>query len=189
MKRKHNELSSLAVKSLVCEEADEHAGLPILWHGQEVGEIGPIEPLPEYVRQEPYSLPQGFHWVTLTSNDIEEVAKFASNGAAEVYDTNGDYELNAQMMEYYFTYPTTRSEWQFGIQTTNGKLVGLILGVPRHIYIDKEIKFIQIIFYSHKKYKNKRLRYILIKELVRRANLAKIDQLILNIGHGSLFKL
>ena len=47
MKRKHDELSSLAVKSLVCEEADEFAGLPILWRGQEVGEVGPIEPLPD----------------------------------------------------------------------------------------------------------------------------------------------
>ena len=46
MKRKHDELSLLAVKSLVCEEADEYAGLPILWRGQEVGEVGPIEPLP-----------------------------------------------------------------------------------------------------------------------------------------------
>ena len=188
MKRKHDELSSLAVKSLVCEEADEYAGLPVLWRGQEVGEVGPIEPLPEHVRQEPYSLPQGFHWVTLTSNDIEELAKFAGNStsAAEVYGTNGDHEINAQMMDYYLTYPTTRSEWQFGIQTTNGKLVGFILGVPRCIYIEKQIKFFQPIVHCHKKYKNKRLRYILIKELVRRANLAKINQLI--FGDGSLFK-
>ena len=73
MKRKHDELSSLAVKSLVCEVADRYAGLPILWCGQEVGEVGPIEPLPEHVRQEPYSLPQGFQWVTLSSSDVEEV--------------------------------------------------------------------------------------------------------------------
>ena len=49
------------------------------------------------------------------------------------------------MMDYYFTYPNTRSEWQFGIQTTNGKLVSLILGFPRRIHIEKEIKFIQVI--------------------------------------------
>ena len=89
-------------------------------------------------------------------------------------------------MEYHFIYPTTRSEWQFGIQTTNGKLVGLILGVPRHIHIKKGIKFLQVIVHCHKKYKNKRLRYILIKEFVRRANLAKINQLI--FIDDSLFK-
>ena len=186
MKRKHDELSSLAVKSLVCGEADELEGLPILWHGQEVGEIGPIEPLPEHVRQEPYSLPQGFHWVTLTSNDVKEMAKFATDSATEVYGTKGNRELNAQMMDSYFTYPTTRSEWQFSIQTTNGKLVGLILGFPRRIHFEKEINFIQVKIHCHKKYMKKRLRYILIKELVRRANLAKVNQLI--FGYGSLFK-
>ena len=83
MKRKHDELSSLAVKSLVCEEADEHAGLPILWHGQEVEEVGPIEPLPEHVRQEPYSLPQGFHWVTVNSSNVQEVVKFINKCSKE----------------------------------------------------------------------------------------------------------
>ena len=78
MKRKHDELSSLAVKSLVCEVADESAGLPFMWHGQEVVEVGPIEPLPEHIRHKPYSLPQGFQWVTLSSSDIdtEKIVKF-----------------------------------------------------------------------------------------------------------------
>jgi len=73
MKTKHDELSSLAVKSLVYEVADEVVGLPFLRCGQEVGEVGHIKPLPEHVRQEPYSLPQGFQWVTLSSSDVEEV--------------------------------------------------------------------------------------------------------------------
>ena len=34
MKRKHDELSSLAVTSLACEEADEYACIPILWRGR-----------------------------------------------------------------------------------------------------------------------------------------------------------
>ena len=190
MKRKHDELSSLAVKSLVCEEADEIAGLPILWHGQEVGEVGPIEPLPEHVRQEPYSLPQGFHWVTLTSNNIEEVAKFFSKCDAEMYGINHDhiYKFSTyhDNINYYFTHPSARSEWQFGVQTTNGKLVGFILGIPKHIHIEKEITFIQVRVKCRKKYMYKRLRYILIKELVRRANLTKINQLI--FGHSYLFK-
>ena len=92
-------------------------------------------------------------------------------------------------MNYQFTYPNTRSKWHVGIQTTNGKLVGFILGFPRRIHIDKEIKFIQMIVHCHKKYIYKRMRYILIKELTRRANLAKINQLmVFGIGHGSFFK-
>ena len=58
IKKNRDKLSLLAVESLVCNDADDFAGLPILWRGQEVG---PIEPLPEHVRQEPYSLPKGFH--------------------------------------------------------------------------------------------------------------------------------
>ena len=76
VKKNYDMLSSLGVESLVCKVADEYAGLPILWRGQEVGEVGPIEPLPEHVRQEPYSLPQGFHWVALSFNNREEVVKF-----------------------------------------------------------------------------------------------------------------
>ena len=181
MKRKHDELSSLAVKSLVCKTADEYVGLPILWSGQEVGEVGPIEPLPEHVRQEPYSLPQGFHWVTLTSNDIEEVAKFTNKFDAEMYGINHGHKRITQMIDYYFSYPSARSEWQFGIQTANDKLVGFILGIPKHIHIEKEMKtVIDVIIRCHKKYVYKRLTYVLIKEFVRRANLAKLNQLIVS---------
>ena len=42
------------------------------------------------------------------------------------------------MIKYYITHPSTRSEWQFGVQTTNGKLVGFILGIPKHVYIEKK---------------------------------------------------
>ena len=122
MKRKHDELSSLAIKSLVCEEADKYAGLSILWHGQEVGEVGPIEPLPEHVRQEPYSLPQGFHWVTLRSNNVEEVIKFSTKHRKGMTDA---YTFN-----FYTQHPNTRTEWQFSIKTTNGKLVAVVLAYP-----------------------------------------------------------
>ena len=188
MKRKHDELSLLAVKSLVCEVADEYAGLPILWRGQEVGEVGPIEPLPEHVRQEPYSLPQGFYWVTLTNNDIEEVAKFACKCDAELHSLHFDHKFRTHFIGYYITHPSTRSEWQLGVRTTNGKLVGFILGVPKRVHIENEkIKtFIDVEVKCHKKYNNKRLRYILIKEFVRRANLAKINHLV--FIQGSLFK-
>ena len=193
MKRKHDELSSLAIKSLVCVEANEFAGLPILWHGQEVGEVGPIEPLPEHVRQEPYSLPQGFHWVTLTSSNIEEIVKFASKCNSEVHGTgyDQDHKVCTRLFSYYFTAPSARSEWQFGIRTNNGKLVGFILGFPKHIHIKNENikRFIQMVIRCHKKYIYKRLQYILIKELVRRANLAKINQFSFNIQYNhSLFK-
>ena len=179
MKRKHDELPLLAVKSLVCKVADEYAGLPILWRGQEVGEVGPIEPLPEHVRQEPYSLPQGFQWVTLSSSNVEEVARFIRKYRNEMQSLTNEYIM--QSINYFVTHPNARSEWQFGIQATGGKLVGTILTAPKHIHIEKEIKvFIMPSITCHTKHRNKRLKYMLIKELVRRANLYKINQLILS---------
>ena len=71
MKNNRDTLSSSAIKSLVCREGDKYAGLPILWNGQEVNEIGSIEPLPEHARQEPCSLPQGFQWVALSNSDVD----------------------------------------------------------------------------------------------------------------------
>ena len=178
MKRKHDKLSSLAVESLVCEEADEYVGLPILWHGQEVGEVGPIEPLPEHVRQEPYSLPQGFHWVTLSSIDVEEVVKFIKKYRGGIKNMSKEYVICN--VNYFITYPNARSEWQFGIKATDGKLVGVVLAISKHIHIEKETKiFIMASITIHKRYHNKRMIYMLTKELVRRANLFKINQLIL----------
>ena len=181
MKRKHDELSSLAVKSLVCEEADELVGLPILWRGQEVGEVGPIEPLPEHVRQEPYSLPQGFQWVPLSSSNVEEVVKFMNKCTTEIFGTTCGYK-SKDLINHCLTYPNTRNEWQFGIQSTGGKLVGIVLSIPKHICIKKEIKvFLEVTkIKCQKKYKNKRLMYILTKELMRRASFSKIYQLILH---------
>ena len=179
MKRKHDELSSLAVKSLVCKEADEFAGIPILWRGQEVGEVGPIEPLPEHVRKEPYSLPQGFHWATLSSSIFEDVVKFTKKYRSSMTNVAKEYVMH--IVNYFITYPNARSEWQFGIQAIDGKLVGTVLAIPKHIHIEKETKvFIMALITIHKKYQNKRMIYMLIKELVRRANLLKINQLILH---------
>ena len=116
MKKKHDLLLSLSVTSLVCREADECAGLPILWRGQQIDEVGPIEPLPEHVRQEPYSLPQGFQWITLRNNDIEKVIKFGIQQGSSF--TPGQVYVA-------FSHPTAKSDWRFGIKTINGKLIAV----------------------------------------------------------------
>jgi len=153
----------------VCEEADKLAGLPYLWSGQEVGEVGPIEPLPEHVRQEPYSLPQGFHWVTLGSSDVEEVVKFANK--------QGALQINNITCLHSITHPHTRSEWQFGIRVNNGKLVGVVLAFPLCINVGLvSVNCVCPLMFNHIKYRNKRMMYILNKELQRRINFYRINQ-------------
>ena len=172
MKRKHDELSSLAVKSLVCEVVDPYAGLPYLWHGQEVGEVGPFEPLPEYVRQEPYSLPQGFQWVALSSSDVKEMVKLGS----KLIHTTSAYLL------FFMKHPHTRSEWQFGIRASNGKLIGVVLAYPVCMRIGGVlVKCVFPTIFSCSKYWKNRLCYMLLKELQRRIALSKINQFVISI--------
>ena len=53
------------------------------------------------------------------------------------------------------------------------------MAIPIHIHIENETKvFIMTSITVHKRYRNKRMIYILTKELVRRVNLFKINQLI-----------
>ena len=183
MKRKHDEFSSLAVKSLVCEKVDDVVGLPILWRGQEVGEVGPIEPLPEHVRQEPYSLPQGFQWVSLGSNNYEEISVFC-------YRSTSGHSISIDSFHYVITHPHTRSEWQFGIRTTNGKLVGVVLAYPVCMSIGGvSVMCVHPYIIYPKKYSTKRMWYMLFKELQRRTGLSNINQCICSISStDTLFK-
>ena len=177
IKKNIDKLPSLAIKSLVCKEADKYAGLPILWRGQEVGEVGPIEPLPEHVRREPYSLPQGFHWVTLSSS--EEVVKFMNKHTG--------LGVNNTPYKFVTMHPNTKDEWQFGIRTTNGELVGVVLAYPACISIGGvSIACVNQFLIDHQKYTDKRLWYVLIKELMRRVNLYNINNLIMMQNYSVL---
>ena len=172
VKKNFGMLSSLGVESLVSKVANELAGLPILWCGQEVGEVGPIEPLPEHVRQEPYSLPQGFQWVPLSFNDCEEVVKFIKKYSNIFIDNTAIYISTM--------HPNTKDEWQFGVRATNGTLVGVVLAHPVCISIGGvSITCMNQFIVHHLKYANKRLWYVLIKELIRRVNLCNINHLVL----------
>ena len=179
MESKRHDLSSLAVQSLDCEEANKYTNLPFLWCGQQVGEYGYIKPLPEHVRKEPYTLPQGYQWVGLNSSDAKEVIKFCKGS-----------ELNLDAAKFHFitAHPHTSSEWQFSIRSTNGKLLGIVLAYPVCMSIGgASVSCVCPTLYYHKKYQNKRLLYMLFKELQRRANLHGIDQFVY-IGNIAVLK-
>ena len=69
-------------------------------------------------------------------------------------------------------HPDTKNEWQFGIKTTNGKIVGMVLAYPASISI-KGVPLTCIRPYAlhHPKYNGKRMWYMLNKELLRRASI------------------
>jgi len=179
MQRKHDLLSSLAITSLVCEEADKFVGLPLLWRGQEVNEVGPIERQPEHVRQEPYSLPQGFQWITFSRNDIKLIVKFG---------VRQNHPITHEEVYMALSHPTAKSDWKFGIRASNGNLVAVVLAVPVCLSIQEiSVQSVHPKIFGHRKYHNKRLLYILYKELARRINICNINQMIMS-GYGYILK-
>ena len=176
IKKNQDKLSSLSVESLICEEADEFAGLPILWRGQEVGEAGSIEPLPEhvYVIQEQCSLAQGLQWVTLSSSsDVQ--------GLIKLDDTC------SHLISFIFMYPNTKNEWQFGIRTTRGELIALVLAYALYINVGEvSLTCMDVLTCYDPKYNGKPMFYALIKEIMRRANLHNINHQLIYKHHGVL---
>ena len=73
----------------------------------------------------------------------------------------------SDVVNYIIMYPNAKNEWQFGIRTTNGKLVGVMLAFPVCVSIGGvSITCAYPLIANHPKYSNKRLWYVLIKELL-----------------------
>ena len=116
VKKNHNKLSSLAVKSLVCKEADKFVVLPIFWYKQEIVEVGYFHSLPEQSIQGPYTIPQ--RRITLSNSTL----------AAELYSRYETIGLKNMiywcqfMINSYLTL-VNKYDWQFSIHASDSKLV------------------------------------------------------------------
>ena len=102
---------------------------------------------------------------------------------------HNNLDFNNNGINYVTMHPNTKDEWQFGIRTTNGKLVAVVLACAVCINI-RGVSLICMNQFSvnHQKYNNKRLWFVLIKELMRRVNLYNINSFILNIQGSSILK-
>ena len=81
LKKKRAVLSSQAISQLSIPNAIKWTGLPVKWIGQELGQIGPIEPLTDKVQKQPYLLPRGYEW-TCVHREIDETCKETDHSAA-----------------------------------------------------------------------------------------------------------
>ena len=63
LKKKQAQLPPKGITLLSIHETEKFEGLPFLWRGQEIKQIGPIEPLPQQVEHKPIPLPEGLQWV------------------------------------------------------------------------------------------------------------------------------
>ena len=68
----HSQLSLEAIRYMSVPEMKLWEGLPLLFPGQDMGEVGPIS---TDVRDEPYPLPQGFEWCIVDFSNLDEITQ------------------------------------------------------------------------------------------------------------------
>ena len=109
-------------------EMEKWEGLPFLWHGQDIGKVGPIE-LSRHVRHDPYPLPQGFEWSFLDPNDTNDVIQLYRNNDPSV-------PIPKNFLKSIISSPLYRKGCLLGIRLSSSKkLVWLITATPYSIRV------------------------------------------------------
>ncbi|XP_069815578.1 glycylpeptide N-tetradecanoyltransferase 2 [Dendropsophus ebraccatus] len=149
---------------------------------------GAIEPDKDNIRQEPYSLPQGFMWDTLDLSNAEvlkELYTLLNENYVEDDDNMFRFDYSPEFLQWALRPPGWLSQWHCGVRvSSNKKLVGFISAVPATIRIyDTVKKMVEINFLCvHKKLRSKRVAPVLIREITRRVNLEGIFQAVYTAG-------
>jgi len=126
LKKLHPQLSLQAINYMSIPEMKRWVGLPFLFRGQEIGEIGPIETLSS-VRHKPYPLPPGFEWSVLNSSNFDEVIQLFA-------DTN--FSLSKSYFEWFISCPQFKKGCFLGIRLCSSKkLMSFTLCTPYNIRV------------------------------------------------------
>ncbi len=157
------------------------------------------------LRQEPYTLPAGFHWDTLNLDDplvvsqlesesrnmlialfqLKELYVLLNENYVEDDDNMFRFDYSPEFLRWALQPPDSLREWHVGVRVTKSKkLFGFISAVPAHIRVyDKTTKMVEINFLCvHKKLRSKRLAPVLIREITRRVNCRGIFQAVFTAG-------
>ncbi|XP_030250182.1 glycylpeptide N-tetradecanoyltransferase 2 isoform X2 [Sparus aurata] len=149
---------------------------------------GPIEADKENIRQEPYSLPQGFMWDTLDLSNadvLKELYTLLNENYVEDDDNMFRFDYSPNFLKWALRPPGWLPQWHCGVRvSSNKKLVGFISAIPADIRIYDTLKrMVEINFLCvHKKLRSKRVAPVLIREITRRVNLEGIFQAVYTAG-------
>ncbi|XP_028326106.1 glycylpeptide N-tetradecanoyltransferase 2 [Gouania willdenowi] len=149
---------------------------------------GAIEADKENIRQEPYSLPQGFMWDTLDLSNadvLKELYTLLNENYVEDDDNMFRFDYSPSFLKWALRPPGWLPQWHCGVRvSSNKKLVGFISAIPADIRIyDTLKKMVEINFLCvHKKLRSKRVAPVLIREITRRVNLEGIFQAVYTAG-------
>uniref|UniRef100_A0A3B3HZ16 Glycylpeptide N-tetradecanoyltransferase n=1 Tax=Oryzias latipes TaxID=8090 RepID=A0A3B3HZ16_ORYLA len=143
---------------------------------------GPIEGIEASVRDEPYTLPQGFSWDTLDLSNPFVVRYFLET--PHISSNYPGKKKHLKVCENVFLYHCTpcQSQWHCGVRVqANKKLVGFIAAVPADVQnvSDREKQTVHVkLLCVHKKLRQKRMAPVLVRELTRRVNLQGLYQAV-----------
>uniref|UniRef100_UPI00398E40C1 glycylpeptide N-tetradecanoyltransferase 1 isoform X3 n=1 Tax=Pristiophorus japonicus TaxID=55135 RepID=UPI00398E40C1 len=161
---------------------------PVPKLGEVVTVHGPIEPDKDNIRQEPYSLPQGFLWDALDLGNAEvlkELYTLLNENYVEDDDNMFRFDYSPEFLLWALRPPGWLLQWHCGVRVvSNKKLVGFISAIPANIQIyDHLKKMVEINFLCvHKKLRAKRVAPVLIREITRRVNLEGSYQAVYTAG-------
>ncbi|XP_077475303.1 glycylpeptide N-tetradecanoyltransferase 1-like isoform X2 [Stigmatopora argus] len=161
---------------------------PVPKLGETVTSHGSIEPDKNHIREEPYSLPQGFCWDTLDLSNpfvLKELYTLLNENYVEDDDNMFRFDYSPDFLLWALRPPGWLPQWHCGVRVkSNQKLVGFISAIPATIRIyDIEKKMVEINFLCvHKKLRAKRVAPVLIREITRRVNLQGIFQAVYTAG-------
>ena len=128
LKRFHSQSSLQAIRFMSIPETERWEGLPFLWHGQDIGEIGPIESS-TCVRHEPYPLPQGFEWSVLSSSNFDEIIQLSD-------DVDPSFPISRNSLKWFISSPQYKKGCLLGIRLSSSKnLVWIMISTPYNIRI------------------------------------------------------
>ncbi|KAF2894338.1 hypothetical protein ILUMI_11835 [Ignelater luminosus] len=140
------------------------------------------------IRDEPYSLPDGFQWDTLNLDEplvLKELYTLLNENYVEDDDCMFRFDYQPDFLKWALQPPGWRRDWHCGVRVIkSGRLVGFISAIPATLNIyDKQQKMVEINFLCvHKKLRSKRVAPVLIREITRRVHLTGIFQAVYTAG-------
>lgn len=150
----------------------------------------PIEPKKAIseIRQDPYVLPGGFLWDTLSLEEpqiLKELYTLLNENYVEDDDAMFRFDYQPEFLKWALQPPNYLKEWHVGVRVAkSGRLIAFISAIPAEVKIyETHQKVVEINFLCiHKKLRAKRLAPVLIREITRRVNLKGIFQAVYTAG-------
>ncbi|XP_062334537.1 glycylpeptide N-tetradecanoyltransferase 1-like [Osmerus eperlanus] len=156
---------------------------PVPKLGEMVTSHGSIEPDKDIIREEPYSLPQGFTWDALDLGNpavLKELYTLLNENYVEDDDNMFRFDYSPEFLLWALRPPGWLPQWHCGVRVnSNQKLVGFISAIPAKIRIyDMEKKMVEINFLCvHKKLRAKRLIEVKFSHLSRNMTMQRTMKL------------